>query len=561
MISRREFMKRGTAAALGMSVPVTALSARRRTGGYFGVHPFIDRHPEAVFVMKTNVKRKMDSRAKKREGLRFGRSVFVRRDESGVPVNVTIPVKPNLKTPRNPADKPLEENIGTTSDPCFVEGMFEAITEFGVDGSQIHMRETNRIENLRYYPYPDIAEKLGADLRMDLGAPMEKLEQGRDYTWTEVRDGVVFERIPHLAPLNEPGSWMLNIAKFKAHYMGMTLACKNLQGSTVDNYQRFCNSFGLPHLFPDNQYGDAEERVRAMYSRHLREGIIPRWDKPGERYDVSGRFPGQDLENIEWGGGFTQETWTARTLDNISSLPCALHVVEGIYGRDGTASDAGPHPFEKDHDYGIVGFSRTGKAKDYMCNIVIFGKDPLLVDSVGFWLGGHEPGNFGFFHVAMERKMMKVVDPRKIPVYVWDDGEAVFTPLDALDRTPLLSYYLGKDGEPPYHLVDEPFDYDILGEEPAGRPGRPGVLALPGMMTDPGNRRAPIEYRLPASGFARLEIMDDEGTVVDVPVDGFRAAGVHLANWDTGKHPAGAYRYYLNVNGMKTYGDIRLLRG
>lgn len=554
-------MKQGAAAALGICVPVTALAARRQSGGYFGVHPFIDGHPEAVFIMKTNVRKKMDSRAKKREGLRFGRSVFVHRDETGVPLNVTIPVKPNLKTPNNPAANSLEDNIGTVSDPWFMEGFYESIIELGVNGSQFHMRETNRIENLRHYPYPALAERQGADLRMDLGAPMKNLEPVRDYNWTEVRDGVVFERIPHLAPINATGTWMLNIAKLKAHYMGMTLCCKNLQGSTVANYQRFCHPFGLPDIFPDNQYGNAEERVKNLYARHLREGAIPRWDKPSDQFEGGGRYPGLDVKNILWGGGFTQETWTARTLDNISSTPCALHVVEGIYGRDGTSSERGPHPFEQDHKYGTVGFSSTGKSKDFMTNIVIFGKDPLLVDSVGFWLGGHEPGNFGFFHIAMERKMMKVVDPRKIPVYEWRDGEAILTPLEEFVRTPLLSFYLGKEGEPSYHLVDEPFDYDILGETPYPRPSQPMVTVLGGMLPDSLDGRLPIEYRLPSSGFVRLEIRNAAGKAVDVPVDGFRTAGVHLANWDTGKHPSGTYRYYLNVNGMKVFGDLRLARG
>ena len=42
-----------------------------------------------------------------------------------------------------------------------------------------------------------------------------------------------------------------------------------------------------------------------------------------------------------------------------------------------------------------------GKAWDYMTNILIFGMDPLRVDLIGKWLGGHEPGNFGLFHIAI----------------------------------------------------------------------------------------------------------------------------------------------------------------
>jgi hypothetical protein len=56
-----------------------------------------------------------------------------------------------------------------------------------------------------------------------------------------------------------------------------------------------------------------------------------------------------------------------------------------------------------------------------MTNIVIFGKNPYLVDNVGHWLGGHEPGNFGLFHIAMERGKLGVINPMKIPVYEWQD--------------------------------------------------------------------------------------------------------------------------------------------
>ena len=32
--------------------------------------------------------------------------------------------------------------------------------------------------------------------------------------------------------------------------------------------------------------------------------------------------------------------------------------------------------------------------------------------------------------------------------------------VDGLRAHPLVTYYLQKNGEPEYHLVDEPFDYD-----------------------------------------------------------------------------------------------------
>jgi len=85
------------------------------------------------------------------------------------------------------------------------------------------------------------------------------------------------------------------------------------------------------------------------------------------------------------------------------------------------------------------------------------------VDIIGTWLAGHEPGNFGFFHIAKERGLSNVVNPRDIPVYIWDKNNPEQTSLSNFERIPLATSYLRRDyngqNEPLYHLVDEPFDY------------------------------------------------------------------------------------------------------
>ena len=48
--------------------------------------------------MPTHIAHKMDSEAKLKAGLAFGRSVFVPSDERGLPLSTSIPVKINLKT-------------------------------------------------------------------------------------------------------------------------------------------------------------------------------------------------------------------------------------------------------------------------------------------------------------------------------------------------------------------------------------------------------------------------------------------------------------------------------
>lgn len=564
MVSRRDFMKAAALGAAGFAAPVKAIPSRRQTKGYFSVHPFIENHPEAVFIMKTNVDHKMNAEAKLREGLAFSRSVFVPMNESGVPVNISIPVKPNLVS-SDPEKYPVEDLIGIVTDPFFVEGVLEGIKELGIAGSQFHLREVNRPKDFsdKKFGYADMVERIGADLRLDLYQQINQLTTGKDYNWKEVSDGQVFKQIPHLEPINTSGTWLLNIAKFKAHSMGVTGCCKNLQGLAARTYQRFCWPFVFPGVFDGNQHENAKEMVTASYKRHCKDGVIPRWDKKGIMFNLEDYFP-NGKGPAEYGGGMMQETWANRTLDNVSVTPCGIHIIEGIYGRDGSSHMEGPHPLDQEHKLGPIGLPK-GKSKDYMSNVIMFGMDPFRVDIIEHWLAGHEPGNFGYLHIALERGMSKVLDPSKIPIYLWNDETATLTHIEELERTPLLTSYLRKDynggNESPYHMVDEPFDYSLVdGVEKLSRPVKPGVSILYQQLISPENAKASIEYCLPMSGFTKLEILDNTGRTVAVPTEGFRFAGVHMAKWDTSNHSAGKYSYKLRINGYKTKGELALLK-
>ena len=97
---------------------------------------------------------------------------------------------------------------------------------------------------------------------------------------------------------------------------------------------------------------------------------------------------------------------------------------------------------------------------DHLTNIVMFGKDKFRLDLIGLWLAGHEPGNVNLYRIAKERGLSDTFNPWEVPIYEWIDGEAQPRKLTDFERTPLVTYYLQKDGEPEYPLVDEPFDYD-----------------------------------------------------------------------------------------------------
>ncbi len=98
MISRRDLIKYSSLAAGSMSFasPFPIFAGESKPSGYFGVHPFVEEHPEAVFILRTHVDYKTNSDACKRVGLDLGRSVFAPMDETGVPVTYNIAAKPNL---------------------------------------------------------------------------------------------------------------------------------------------------------------------------------------------------------------------------------------------------------------------------------------------------------------------------------------------------------------------------------------------------------------------------------------------------------------------------------
>ena len=247
----------------------------------------------------------------------------------------------------------------------------------------------------------------------------------------------------YLWPFNAPDSWNLNVAKFKAYTMGLTLACKNWQGAHPSPFQGYCRKWpDIDSLQKLEKVINREcinpkvhEAVEANFKLHT--GTIPQWDTPDVPRDDPGYVHVYHYDTL------CMELWAHRTIDNHAASPMGLHIVEGIYGRDGDFN-MGPNPFgnENSRDPWSEAPIKEGRAWDYMTNIVIFGKHPYLVDIVGHWLGGHEPGNFGLFHIAMERGKLNVMNPMSIPVYEWQDGVAIHRPLTSFTRTPLRTSYL-----------------------------------------------------------------------------------------------------------------------
>lgn len=418
-------------------------------GNFFRLHPFIEAHPEAVFIKRTNVPVKTDIQAKQSAGSDFAREVFVFGTTTGIPLSHKIAIKANVTYTLGMGNTP--EGMGIITDRDFTEGLIKGMKGLGFHGDNMYLREGNWLKDgfcpsdIMYTGYVEMAERTGIHSLYLSGGPritdltLETLNEGSGVVWKDCPDGVVFRRIGYMSPYNQEDTWLLNISKFKTHFMGMSLCSKNLQGMCVTPHVHFCEGVDVTarhpaHILKDFQ-PDLAEHVTALHARHLEAGF-PRWDRPGQGFD----------------GGFGMETWAQRTCDSLSVTAVGLNVIEGIYGRNGNGFMAGP--------------ASEGKPEDFMTNILIFGIDAIRVDIIGTWLAGHEPANFGFFHIARERGLSSVVDPGDIPIYRWDKDQPERVTLSDFERTPLVTPYLRKDyngqTEAQFHLVNEPFDYQSI---------------------------------------------------------------------------------------------------
>lgn len=546
MTSRRRFLQSLSAAgAVGAVPPITALASRYQTSsGFFNLHPFVESHPDAVFIMKTDVDVKTNHDAIRQAGLAFSRSVLVPSD-SGIPLTHLIPIKPNITysqpnkigttLPGGSIPVSVEYELGIVTHPSFVEGSIEGIKELGVSAPNIHVVETWDSGTWKALGYNDMAQRTGVT--------MKSREQtvgtisSSELVWVDTPDGTWFRRIPYLYPVNAPDSWFLSISKFKTHGMGVTLCMKNIQGTIAHNYQEFCTRYGSAYSAAATDMNpDRNTVIKANYDRHVADGI-PRWDRPGGD------------------GGLWMETWASRTIDNNRATKIGLSVVEGVYGRDGDGFLAGPN----------TGQYSSTECFDYLSNIIIFGKNQVYVDIIGHWLAGHEPGNFGLFHIAKEVGLSKTINPMNIPVYNWKaDGSADLTPLTSFARTPLKTYYLQRNynggTEPKFHLCDEAFDYPVDPPLGVSETAEPRAFVLHQNKPNPFNPSTSIEFSLPKGGNVRLEVFNAAGQRVDVLVDGYRPAGSHLAVWNTSGKSSGVYFYRFRNGGFTETRKMTLLK-
>jgi hypothetical protein len=224
-----------------------------------------------------------------------------------------------------------------------------------------------------------------------------------------------------------------------------------------------------------------------------------------------------------------------------------LHIIEGVTGQNGNAFTLGPGP--------------GGTAQVFLTNLVLFGKDPYRLDILGHWLAGHEPGNFGLFHIARERGLSTALNPRNIPVYLWDRDKPKLTRLADLEkfRKPLLTPYLARAGESAYHLCNEPYAYPSEAVPPAIRGTERPTLKFLGSLCQGRENTAVLQYSLPSPAEAVLDVYDASGQRVRRLAAGQVSMGIHMASLPTHGLAAGRYCCALHTAGCSYTAPVEVL--
>ena len=501
-MDRRAFLK--TAAGVGFaSKAFPALGLLGNTGAapaYFGLHPFIEAHPEAVFIRQTHVSAKNDSEAKRREAFELARRFFIRRDSPGQRLSDKFAIKPNITAAMGKG-----RDFAIVTDPYVVEGLVDGLRQAGVSAGNIYARDALNVDQPGV-GYQEMSQRSGVHYSdTEDRAPLPK----------ECPEGVVFRRTKYLGPFNYPDTHLINVAKLKSHSMGLTLCVKNLQGTNISPYIQFCA--GLQKAIAQDFQPDAQSHVDDLHDKHQQAGI-PRWDNA----------------KAGW-----MEMWIQRTIDSYSLLRSSvlLNVIEGVYAQNGDGFSTGP--------------GAGGVPEIFMTNVLIFGKDAFRVDIVGHWLGGHEPGNFGLFHIGKERGVSTALNPHNIPVYRWENAGPELMALDKVARTPLKAPYLEREGEARFHVCNEPYTYPSEPQPSCLRGGDSPGLRVLGQSYRGGRAQAfTLEFHLPRATQAQLDMYNMFGERVGVLGQGLIRRGVHAVDWMTQQRPSGLYTCRLWAEGV-----------
>ena len=175
------------------------------------------------------------------------------------------------------------------------------------------------------------------------------------------------------------------------------------------------------------------------------------------------------------------------------------------------------------------------------------------MDNIGHYLAGHEPGNFGLFHLAKERGFGNTINPAEIPLYEWGATTGpVLAPLSGFQRFPLKTYYLQRDydgqTEPKWHLVNEQYQYssttgteDVLDEN---------EFYMKDAFPNPLQTTSSIKFHVPLNGHVSIEVINGNGNLFDVLFNRQRDRGNYSVEVNGTNYSSGLYIARMQFDGL-----------
>lgn len=375
------------------------------------LQPFVDEHPEAVFIWRTQMA-SMDEYTPERLA-EVGRCVardLLRRvpEPSHAPQRQALVVKPNIcGGPREGEDPSAwRHQPGESTNVDVVRGFLEQLGELGATPDRITLTEGRSGLDLthifRYSGYEYMCERLGVELMNNGRDPYGP----DDLNWAELENSVVFRDIPIVRPVNDPGVDLISIATMKAHPLALTtLAVKNLQGLVAYGYKHFCH--GLEVLEKGEDWYTPE--VLSHFHSDLRATLEPLCHQ-------------HQQDDPTW--TLRDELYANRACDNLLALHPMISIVEGVVARGGT------------------GYRR---GEDLLANTLVAGINPVHVDAVATYLMGQDPNRPNYLRVAAERGF-GTRDPFAVEAYLMtSDGPEPCPDLRTLGQ---LEIHVTRSGSP-----------------------------------------------------------------------------------------------------------------
>ncbi len=181
--------------------------------------------------------------------------------------------------------RPEVENWGTGTDPDFYEGLIMGLKELGL--KKFSFAEANLYYAWHYRGFMDIHERHG----VEMNEPEQRFGTSRanpEVVWSTVPDAVVYKRIPHYAPVNEPRHLAAEHRQVEGAQHVPDAVGEERAGLGGRPYVRFCPGWkmvtGVPDFMKEHIAPNAEPRVQKYFDNHRSIGYA--------RYEVPGRADG-----------------------------------------------------------------------------------------------------------------------------------------------------------------------------------------------------------------------------------------------------------------------------